>query len=211
MKKPNVRMDVVEKKIAALPMAYKAGILLGVMALIGVAFYFLSYKPQAQRIRGLERKVTQQQKRLEELKRAAREVKQLQAELVEAEKKLQELLTLLPDQKEIPGLLENVTRLGAEEGLENLLFQPQGEQRSEFYASIPVRLDLVGTYHELGQFFDKISRLDRILKVQNLNIGRSGGQSSDIKVNFTLYTYRFLKEEAMKKSDEEGKGKKKKK
>jgi len=44
--------------------------------------------------------------------------------------------------------------------------------------------------------------------VQNLNIGRSG---TNIKVNFTLYTYRFLKEEAMKKSDEEGKGKKKKK
>jgi type IV pilus assembly protein PilO len=207
-KKISIPAGTIEKKVAALPNLHKAAIFLGTLIVLGVAFYFLSYKPQSETIGKLQRTVTQQERRLEELKRAAREVKKLQGELVEAEKRLEELLALLPEKKEIPGLLENVTRLGAQEGLENVLFQPQNEKQEEFYASIPVRLDLIGNYHDLGRFFDKISRLDRILKVERLNLVRQGGEDSKIKVNFVLETYRFLKE-SLSEQPEDQKGKQK--
>jgi type IV pilus assembly protein PilO len=83
-----------------------------------------------------------------------------------------------------------VSQLGAQVGLENILFQPQPEQVQEFYAIIPIRLDLLGRFHELGTFFDKISKLDRILKVENLSLARR--EDSSLQVGCTIVTYRFL-------------------
>lgn len=75
----------------------------------------------------------------------------MQKELEQAEEEFARLLSFLPDQKEIPGLLEKVSQLGRKWGL-RISFQPQAEMPKEFYAMIPVRLDLIGTYHELGIF-----------------------------------------------------------
>lgn len=161
------------------------------LVLIGV-FYFFKHKPDSERIRSLEGSITQQEKRLSELKRASAEVETLEKELAESESEFAHLLTLLPDQKEIPGLLDSVSQLGAQVGLENILFQPQPEQPHEFYAVIPVRLDLLGTYHELGIFFDKISKLNRILKVENVSISRR--KDSSLQVGCTIVTYRFLEQ-----------------
>ena len=81
--------------------------------------------------------------------------------------------------------------MGAQVGLENILFQPQVEQAKEFYAMIPVRLDLIGTYHELGTFFDRISKLNRILKVDSVTLTRQK-DSARLQVNCTIVTYRFV-------------------
>ena len=66
----------------------------------------------------------------------------LEKEFAQSQDELTKLLMLLPDQKEIPGLLENVSRLGSKVGLENILFQPQPETVEEYYAVIPIRIDL---------------------------------------------------------------------
>lgn len=161
------------------------------LVLSGV-FYFFKYKPDTQHIRSLKSSITRQEKRLSELKRASAQVEVLEKELAESESEFVHLLTLLPDQKEIPGLLDSVSQLGAQVGLENILFQPQPEQPHEFYAVIPVRLDLLGTYHELGVFFDKISKLNRILKVENVSISRR--KDSSLQVGCTIVTYRFLEQ-----------------
>ena len=117
----------------------------------------------------------------------------LEKELAQSEEELTKLLTLLPDQKEIPGLLENVSRLGAKVGLENILFQPQPEVIQEFYAIIPIRLDLLGTFNDLGVFLDNISKLNRILKVESLTLTRQKDkQASLLQVGCTVVTYRFL-------------------
>jgi len=158
--------------------------------ILGGAFYFLRYKPDAQHIAGLKANIKQQENRLVELKRAAAQVEVLQKEVAGSEKELAQLLSMLPDQKEIPGLLDSVSQLGAQVGLENILFQPQPEQIQEFYAIIPIRLDLLGRYHELGTFFDQISKLNRILNVENLTITRRN--DSSLQVGCTIVTYRFL-------------------
>jgi type IV pilus assembly protein PilO len=161
------------------------------LVLIG-AFYFLKYKPDAERLRRLESSIAQQENRLKELKLASVQVEGLEKELAASESEFAHLLTLLPDQKEIPGLLDSVSQLGAQVGLENILFQPQPEQPHEFYAVIPVRLDLLGTYHVLGTFFDKISKLNRILKVENVTLSRR--KDSSLQVGCTIVTYRFLEQ-----------------
>lgn len=178
-------------------------LVVGTFAALSVAFYFFEYKPLSEHINGLKSNIVRQEKRLAELKKAKVQVDVLQKDLAESEIEFARLLTMLPDQKEIPGLLDSVSQLGAQVGLENILFQPQPEQRHEFYAVIPVRLDLIGSYHELGTFFDKISKLNRILKVDNLTITRRN--DSTLQVGCTIVTYRFLEQAEVK---EEGKKKK---
>lgn len=193
-----------QEKLEALTTAQRVLIFVGTFLVLSGVFYFFKYKPETERIRGLRGSIARQEKRLSELKRASAQVEVLEKEVAEAEKEFSYLLTLLPDQKEIPGLLDSVSQLGAQVGLENILFQPQPEQPHEFYAVIPVRLDLLGTFHELGVFFDKISKLNRILKVESLNISRR--KDSSLQVACTIVTYRFL-ERVEQKSQSKGKKK----
>jgi type IV pilus assembly protein PilO len=191
MKKDSASLGVLQEKLGELTPLQRLLLVLVTVLLLGGAFYFLKYKDQAQSIKRLQTSILEQQKKLETLKLAAVEVEKLQKELAQSEEQLRQVFSLLPDQKEIPGLLDNISQLGAEVGLENILFQPQPEQPREFHAAIPIRLDLVGTYHELGVFLDRVSKLDRILKVENLNLTRQK-DGSTLQVGLTAVTYRFV-------------------
>ncbi len=184
-------VSVVREKISGLPPTYRMIIVVVTVVLVIAAFYFLQYQPQAEVLEKLNKQVADEQKKLATLKQAVAEVDKLQKDLAKSEEEFARMLTFLPDQKEIPGLLENVSQVGSEVGLENILFQPQAEKIQEFYAVIPIRLDLVGTYHELGVFLDKVSKLDRILKVESLNLTRQK-DSSELQVGCTVTTYRFV-------------------
>ncbi len=191
MKKDSFSLGVLQEKLGELSPPQRILLFVITLALLGGGFYFLKYKDQAANIRRLQTSVSEQEKKLVALKQAAVEVDKLKLELAESEEKLKQVLSFLPDQKEIPALLDNISQLGAEVGLENILFQPQPEQPREFHAAIPIRLDIVGTYHELGVFLDRLSKLNRILKVENLNLTKQK-DGSDLQVGATVVTYRFV-------------------
>ncbi|MGD9505920.1 MAG: type 4a pilus biogenesis protein PilO, partial [Syntrophobacteraceae bacterium] len=174
---------------------------------LGGGFYGLKFKTLMEASNKLHGEVRDSEKRLADLKQKEKQIDGVKAEVARAREELSYYLAFLPDQKEIPGLLESVSRIGSEVGLENILFQPQGEQQNDFYATVPVRLDLVGTYSQLGVFLDKISKLDRILKVEDLSLTRQPANST-VRVSCTMYTYRFS-EQAQKPAADKGKGKKK--
>lgn len=191
MMKESTKLTGLQDKFTALTQAQKVLLFVATILVLGAAFYFLTYKDLRQQADKLAKSVAEQEKRLVTVKQAVARVEALQVEIARADADFQQLLRLLPDQKELPGLLESVSELGAQVGLENILFQPQAEQPREFYAAIPVRLDLIGTYHELGVFFDKVSKLDRILKVENLSLTRQK-TSPRLQVGCTVVTYRFI-------------------
>jgi len=74
----------------------------------------------------------------------------------------------LPDKKEIPSLLTSISEAGKEAGLEFLLFQPISEINKDFYAEIPVSIKVAGNYHNVGLFFDNVSRLFRIVNIKDI-------------------------------------------
>ncbi len=183
-------LSALEDKVASLTTPQRVLLFVGTFLFIGALFYFLHYQPQAEALAGLRTKVAEQEKRLASLKQAAAQLPALQEALAKAEEDFSRLLRLLPDKKEIPALLDSISQLGAQVGLENILFQPQPEQVHEFYAAIPIRLDSVAGYHTLGAFFDSLSKLNRIVKVDNLNITRPKGAAL-LQVACTIMTYRF--------------------
>jgi len=194
MKTDFLKNLAIEEKVTGLTRAQKLLVFAATFIVLVGLFYFLIYKDQDARLKSLNATISTQEKRLATLKQAAARAPALEKEVAEAQEEFEHLLSFLPDQKEIPALLENVSKVGAEVGLENILFQPQPEQLREFYAVIPIRLEIRGTYHELGVFFDRVSKLNRILKVEALNMIRQK-EAQKLQVTCTIVTYRFVEGE----------------
>ncbi len=189
----NISFTAFQERLSLLTPVQKVLLFAGTALVMSAAFYFLQFESQLDTLTQLKSQITGQQQKLATLKAAAARVPVFEKELAQSEEDLAILLMMLPDQKEIPGLLENVSRLGAKVGLENILFQPQPEVPQEFYAVIPIRLDLLGSFNDLGVFLDNISKLNRILKVESLTLIRQKDkQASLLQVACTIATYRFL-------------------
>lgn len=197
----------IRDKLSGMKPAQQALLLIVTVVVIGGGFYYFVYQDLDTQIQKTRAGIADKQKRLGQLRVASKEVGKLQEELGKAEEEFQKLLTYLPDQKEIPTLLENVSQLGAQVGLENVLFQPQPEQLHEYYATIPVKIEVYGTYHEVGIFLDSLSKMHRILKVDNLTLTRRG-TNPRLGIGCTIMTYRFVDmPDADKKKDNKGKKK----
>ncbi|MBW2082212.1 MAG: type 4a pilus biogenesis protein PilO, partial [Deltaproteobacteria bacterium] len=109
----------------------------------------------------------------------ARNLKKFEAELKEVDSEFQRVLRILPNKKEIPALLRNITQLGAESNLTFVLFSPKKEKAKQFYVEIPVEMVVQGRYHDAAMFFYKIGRMDRIVKILDFSM-KPVKQDSDI-------------------------------
>jgi type IV pilus assembly protein PilO len=150
-----------------------------IVGLSGASAYFL-YIPQFE-----------EYSKLAHAKAIAAELPKHKARLEEAEAKFQIALKALPEKEEIPALLASVSKAGHEVGMEFLLFEPKGETKKEFYAEIPVALNISGDYHNLATFFDKVARLSRIVNITNISIDR-GKQGRELNTSCTAVTYKFV-------------------
>lgn len=100
------------------------------------------------------------------------------------------LLRQLPNTTEVPDLLVDITQAGLGRGLEFVLFRPEKEQPRDFYAELPISLQVTGTYHELASFVSDVAALPRIVTFGGINIG--GGQGARLTMSATAKTYRYL-------------------
>lgn len=103
------------------------------------------------------------------------------------------LVDQLPDKTEVPQLLIDVTQAGLARGLEFRLFKPQNEQVGDFYATLPIDLQVRGTYHQFGQFVSDLSALPRIVTLGNLSV--QGQPNGSLGVSAVVKTYRYLDED----------------
>ena len=140
---------------------------------------------------------------------------QIQAEIIQVQGLFNEITAQLPEQKEIPELLRQVSNLGRDSGLEVRLFRQQPEVKQTLHAEVPVEMAVRGGYHQIALFFDKVRHLDRIVNIADMNIKeiQSGDQPGQVESSFFATTYRFLskeeQEEQRRKAEEEEAKKKK--
>lgn len=137
----------------------------------------------------------------------------LKAEIQKIEAEFQEATKQLPESKEIPDLLRQVSNMGRDSGLEITLFRQQGENIKDLYADVPVEMAVRGGYHQLALFFEQVRQLDRIVNISNIGMKNPQMREGRLQVeaSFSATTYRFLtaeeqaqiakqKEEAKKKA-----------
>lgn len=161
------------------------------------------------KIADLREQKDRKEKLIANLAQTREQVRELTAQVREAEVRL-------PDQKEIPDLLSSVSSAGRESGLEIMLFRQKGERFQDFYAEVPVEVLVRGNYHQVATFFEKVSRLDRIVNVSDIAMKGPQDDSVGLIVDTSLsaVTFRFLDEAereriAKEKAEKEKKAKKK--
>src|SRR6266481_5828778 len=134
--------------------------------------------------------------RLEGLQTEIRKGQAIEAKLAEFEKeienlqaKLNDLLTILPTEPETGELLKWVKNLTDQSNLELKQFNPQALKPIEFYKEFPIQMQIEGDYHDLGVFFDRISKYSRIINVSNVVITAKNQGKGSIASNFTATTF----------------------
>lgn len=188
-----------EKKIVPLDKKLIVAIFALVVILPVVAFYFLHYTPKIKEINGLKSQASKLRAEIATAKARAAKLDEHLAEMEEVKRLFAEASVLLPQKKEIPSLLTNVSALGTNAGLVMNTFNPGGERKKEFYAEIPVSLRVQGPYHNIGSFLYEVSKLDRIISATNISMGSPSMKSGELvlSANISLLTYRFLEASEM--------------
>ena len=110
------------------------------------------------------------------------------------------LLRQLPGKTEVPNLLVDISQTALAAGLQQKLFQPESEQAKDFYAELPIKMVLTGSYHQFGAFVSGIAALPRIVTLHDIAITQTGGSNSsydDLTLTLTAKTYRYLDDDEM--------------
>ncbi len=102
-----------------------------------------------------------------------------------------EMLRQLPDKSEIADLLVDVSQTGLAAGLEFELFQPLSEQVKDFYVELPIKIKVVGDYHEFGDFVSGLAALPRIITMHDIKITKTD-KRADLLMETTAKTYRYI-------------------
>lgn len=182
------------EKILKLPLYQRAAILgVLVVLLIGAYVWFL-WLPEYEKIGKMEQEISELENDLIQKQRIARNLPKFKEEFAKLEKKLDEALTQLPNKKEIPSLLTNLATLARDNGLEVVAFTPKGEVNKGFYAEVPALLNLVGSYHQVAEFAQAVSKLSRIVNLSNLEIGgpKVEGNQAMLTIKLNVTTFRFV-------------------
>ncbi len=194
MKKSNAAIATfIDEKYIPLEPKFKIIIALLIVILPIALFYFVLYKPNTQEIASLKQRKSTLGRQITEVKAKARNLAKLEEELKQAQALFDKTAELLPKGKEIPQLLKDISALGRVAGLDFLKFQPKNDVPRDFYAEIPVSITIRGPYHNMGFFFDQVTKLDRIVSVSNVKMSSPKKEAGEMLLNSSceLLTYRF--------------------
>jgi type IV pilus assembly protein PilO len=100
----------------------------------------------------------------------ARRLPEFEAQVAQLEQRLENLKQVLPEEKDVADILRRIQGLATQSNLSIQRFTPQAPVQQPLYAEIPYRLEAEGTYHDLGLFFDRISKFPRIISVSGISI-----------------------------------------
>jgi type IV pilus assembly protein PilO len=192
------KLDVfIEEKYIPLNQKIKIAVAAAVVAALIAGFYFLVFAPKSEKIKGLKSQKASLQADVKKAEDAAKNLKKHEAELAEAEKRFEQISIVLPKTKEIPALLTAISDHGTSAGLDFNSFTPGNETTQDFYAEIPISIQVRGPYHNVGYFLDQVSKLERIVTVKDITIGGPQLVEGEMLLSSScnLLTYRFLSEE----------------
>lgn len=165
-----------------------------VFILLSGGFVWGSYMPKFQKLKELDKKHDRLKKNLRTAKLTARSLPKFKEKMEAAQVQFEQAKQKLPEKKEIPSLLSDISQSGQDAGLEFLLFQPVKEVSREFFAEIPVQMRVTGHYHNVGVFFDKVAQLPRIVNIRNIQM-TNDKTVAGLVTTCTAVTYRFVEPE----------------
>lgn len=182
------------------PTPVKAVAILIACLALGGLIYYLDTQEQLGRLAQAQTQEQELRTSFESKQRKAVNLNAYRQQLAEMQESFGAMLRQLPNKTEVASLLVDVSQTGLANGLEFELFQPESEQNKGFYAELPIRIRVTGTYHDFGRFISGLAALPRIVTIHNALITGSDGKqknpSDKLTLQATVKTYRYLDEEA---------------
>jgi len=182
------------EQITKLPKAARIGVIAGLGVLLVIGYFFLFYQEKNQQLKDLRAQELELQRKLSEVRSVAANISAFESEIADLEIKLKTALRQLPNEKELEVLLTDISNLGKTAGVEIKSFKRNDEVIHDFYAEVPIQIELEGEFHDIAQFFDLMSKLPRIVNMGALTIGvtREDDDATVLSVKGTATTFRFV-------------------
>jgi type IV pilus assembly protein PilO len=179
-----------------LPTIAKVGVGVAMLGLTAVAYYVVFYGQLASEIEAAKAREQQLGQELAQARKAEFAYQKDLAELTERQQRQRELNKVLPMASEYPAFLSSIQNVANVSGVQLAGWSPSAEVTEQFYARVPMKLTLVGRYHQIAKFFYGVSQLDRIINLENVTLTKPEVRGEDVLVQAeTLATaFRGLKE-----------------
>lgn len=162
-----------------------------VFLVITIGGYFYSVTPKIEQLESIARDEIALRQDFENKQRKVANLEAYREQLAQMRSSFGSMLRQLPSKTEVANLLNDISQTRVASGLEEQLFQPQGEQRRDFYAVLPNIIIVTGSYHEMADFVSRVSSLPRIVTISNVAL-RAQDKSTDLQMTATVNTYRYL-------------------
>ena len=161
-------------------------------AVIGGAFWYFYWSPAVEEETKKRTKLENLQKEIRALEVTANKLQEFQREVALLEARLETLKRILPQTKETPDLMRKIQALAAQSNLLIKKFNPGTPVNKDFYQEWPIAVEVEGTYHNLGYFFDRVGRLPRLVNVGNLKVKAQQKQTASNTINAACVATTFV-------------------
>ena len=201
------------RDIGSWPLLPKMLVLAVIVIVIVALGYFLDWKDQWEALEVAQNEENKLKDQYSQKKAKAINFELYVQQLNEVEQSFGALVKQLPNRSEIDALLTDINQAGLGRGLQFELFKPAAQEKmAEFYAELPIKIKITGTYHDMGAFASDVAQLPRIVTLNDLDIANDKGTlvlESDAKTFRYLDEEEIAKQRALAKAKEKGKGAKK--
>jgi type IV pilus assembly protein PilO len=184
-------------EIGEWPAPVKVTLVLILCGLVGFAWYWFLTKDQMTALKKEERQEVALKAEFEEKQAKVVNLDKYKQQLEEMKQSFGAMLRQLPNKTEVASLLVDVSQTGLAAGLEFELFKPQGEVSKEFYAELPISIEVKGQYNQFGNFVSGLAALPRIVTIHDVQISSAPthkGAPGVLTMKATAKTYRYLDE-----------------
>lgn len=182
--------DLDIQQIGVWPAALKAILLLTVLLVILALGYFFKVQDVSQQTQIAARQEAELLREYENKAFLAANLDAYRAQMVELDETFGALLQQLPKDTEVPGLLEDITEVAYGSGLSMKSISLQPEKTTEYYVELPIRIDLIGDYHDFGSFVSGVASLPRIVTLHDYTIKETEGALLNMVIEAKTYRYK---------------------
>ena len=179
------------ENIGSWPLAVKVIAWVLAFVLVMVLGYFYNISDLRQQLAQVEQKETELKKEFEDKAFKAANLDALRTQMKEMEESFGALISQLPSDTEVPGLLEDITNKGVESGLDIKSIKLQPEVAKEFYIELPINIEVTGTYHDFGTFVSGIAGLPRIVTLHDFKMTSDPKTPGVLSMSISDKTYRY--------------------
>ncbi|NLE87847.1 MAG: type 4a pilus biogenesis protein PilO [Myxococcales bacterium] len=187
-----------ESALARLPIGARIGVTVGVLVLAGVAYYIVFFSDISSKIAAAQQRESTLNGELQRAQAAEVAYQRDLEELARRRERERELNKVLPPTTEYPAFLSSVQSVANASGITLTAYSPQPEVKKEYYARVPMKLEISGRFHQIAKFFYGIGQSDRIMNIENISMSLAKRQDEDVlvEVQALATAFRTLEDES---------------